>query len=192
MRVLTYPIACEHCFSTLKGVVEIRLICEGAEHCLDVWQKANLDWSICPRCEKLVCLASCWDKATGYCKSCAPFGSATAAAAATAVASVTAKQTDHCPQCLKVLTGAIEVKEIEMLGVPVISLEETPDRNWIQCDSCNTVVCKSCCLNPEVGYCNACLKRLQVNIESDISAGFYSSVESQKQTSAATAQQNSV
>ena len=161
MRVLTYPIGCEQCFSALKGAVEIRLKREREVHFLDVWQKANLDWSICPRCEKLVCLASCWDRASGFCKSCAPYKSATTAAAALAVAAVVAKQTEICPECRKMLTGAIEVVEGEMLGVSVISFEETPDRNWIQCDGCNTLVCKSCCLSPEQGYCNACLKRLR-------------------------------
>lgn len=66
----------------------------------------------------------------------------------------------HCPNCRKTLTGAVEVLEMKNEGVPIIQVKETSDRNWVACDACNLVVCKSCCENAESGFCNGCLKQL--------------------------------
>ena len=63
-----------------------------------------------------------------------------------------------CPQCRKLLVGAVEVIETTTGGIPTILLRETADRNWIECDSCGLIVCKSCCRNAASGLCNACLK----------------------------------
>ena len=41
---------------------------------------------------------------------------------------------NHCPNCRKALTGAVEIVEIETCGIRTICLEETSDRNWIECD----------------------------------------------------------
>ncbi len=98
MRTLRYPFACEQCFRALKGTVEIELECDKTGHYLDIRQTSKLDWSICPRCEKLACFASCWDKEQGFCKSCAPFSSREVAAAASAVSSVVAKQIGRLPR----------------------------------------------------------------------------------------------
>ncbi len=62
-----------------------------------------------------------------------------------------------CPDCLNPLEGAIIVATGEENGLSGIFLNETEDRNWIQCDKCNRIVCKACCLNPASGYCNRCL-----------------------------------
>lgn len=66
----------------------------------------------------------------------------------------------YCPNCRKTLTGAVEVVVIETCGIRTIGLEETSDRNWIECDACRLVVCKSCCGNASSGLCNGCLKQL--------------------------------
>lgn len=45
----------------------------------------------------------------------------------------------NCPKCRKPFVGAVEVRATEIEGIPTIVLEETPDRNWIQCDLCSAV-----------------------------------------------------
>lgn len=66
----------------------------------------------------------------------------------------------HCPNCRKTLTGAVEVVETKNEGIPVIEVKETSDRNWIACDACNLIICKSCCANAASGFCNGCLQQL--------------------------------
>lgn len=66
-----------------------------------------------------------------------------------------------CQECRKVLTGAVEVTRTTNFGIPRIIFRETPDRNWIQCDDCNLVVCKSCCIKAYSGFCDNCLQKLQ-------------------------------
>ena len=43
-----------------------------------------------------------------------------------------------CELCGREVVGEIIVRNGELAdGTPVVSLEETPDRDWICCDSCN-------------------------------------------------------
>lgn len=70
---------------------------------------------------------------------------------------------NHCSNCRKPLTGAVEVIETKNEDIPVIHVKETSDRNWIACDACNLVVCKSCCENALSGLCNGCLKQMLHN-----------------------------
>lgn len=55
---------------------------------------------------------------------------------------------ENCPKCKRQLTGAIETSASVVGGIQFVVTEETPDRNWIICDSCNQTVCKSCCVMP--------------------------------------------
>lgn len=143
MAQITFPAACGVCQSELRGGANLALKREGDEYFLDVSQSEKLDWGICPRCKQISCFAFCWDNRRGYCKTCPSFDEA-----------------GNCPDCGKVLIGAIEVVETKMFGIPTIAFEETSDRNWIQCDACNRVVCKACCRKPKTGFCNACLAAL--------------------------------
>jgi len=63
-----------------------------------------------------------------------------------------------CATCRKPLEGAVEVVKTTFRGIALILLKETPDRNWIGCNGCGSVVCKSCCRHPLTGYCNRCLE----------------------------------
>lgn len=143
MSIIRHPAACEVCSSKLKGAVEIALEREGDAYYLNVTQTAPMDWGICPRCKRVACFALCWNRARSYCKSCPSFDAM-----------------DDCPACKRELTGAVEIRQTEISGVPTILFEETSDRNWIQCDACSLVICKQCCRNPKSGFCNACLARL--------------------------------
>lgn len=67
----------------------------------------------------------------------------------------------NCPNCKRALIGAVEIIKTETEGIPTMLFQETPDRNWIQCDACNTIVCKQCCQNEPSGFCHDCWKRLQ-------------------------------
>ena len=66
-----------------------------------------------------------------------------------------------CPNCQKPFVGAVEVLTTTTDGIPTIVLQETLDRNWIQCDACSLIICKSCCTDAGSGFCNDCLKERQ-------------------------------
>jgi len=69
----------------------------------------------------------------------------------------------NCELCGKDLTGELEVSEGELTdGTPVVHIDSTPDRNWICCNSCNAVVCRSCCKYPDSGYCDRCIEKYQL------------------------------
>lgn len=140
MSVLRHPDACEVCRGKLTGAVEIELEREGGGYYINLRQNNPRDWGICPKCKRVACFAECWDKTKSGCKFCPSPDAA-----------------GNCPECRRVLIGAIEVREIEVFDIPTIGLEETPDRNWIQCDACGLVICKACCLNPKSGFCDKCL-----------------------------------
>lgn len=72
------------------------------------------------------------------------------------------KLLENCPKCNKQLVGVIEVSSSLVGGVSVVVMEETRDRNWIVCDFCNQTVCKSCCVMPDSGYCDACFFELKI------------------------------
>ena len=72
------------------------------------------------------------------------------------------KPLENCPKCRKELTGTIEVNSAIVDGINIVVMEETSDRNWILCDFCNQTICKSCCLSPNSGYCNACLIEIEI------------------------------
>ena len=61
-----------------------------------------------------------------------------------------------CPKCQRRLEGAIEVSSGIVGGVNFVVMQETPDRNWIDCDGCGKVLCKKCCTMPDSGYCDRC------------------------------------
>lgn len=63
---------------------------------------------------------------------------------------------EACPKCQSELQGAIEVSSAIVGGINFVVMEETPDRNWIECDACGKVICKKCCVFPDSGYCDRC------------------------------------
>lgn len=67
----------------------------------------------------------------------------------------------NCPKCKVRLTGVVEITTTTTLGVPSILYRETPDRNWIQCQGCNLIICKACCENYTSGFCNGCRRQLE-------------------------------
>lgn len=65
-----------------------------------------------------------------------------------------------CQLCGREVTGRIDVCESTLSDdTPVISMDSTPDRDWIICDSCNTFVCHNCCRYPLSGYCDTCIDK---------------------------------
>lgn len=75
---------------------------------------------------------------------------------------ISEKSVEHCPKCQKKLVGAIEVNSTVIGGIAMVVMEETTDRNWILCDFCNQTICKSCCVIPDSGYCDACFFELKI------------------------------
>ncbi len=67
-----------------------------------------------------------------------------------------------CQLCGKDVMGDVFVSEDEVNGTCIIRMESSPDRDWIACDSCNTLVCHDCCQYPESGYCNACIAQYKL------------------------------
>ena len=69
----------------------------------------------------------------------------------------------NCPVCNRILTGDLFVREgVPKDGTPIISIESTPDRNWICCDACNEIRCHNCCQYSESGYCDSCIEKYQL------------------------------
>lgn len=67
---------------------------------------------------------------------------------------------EKCPRCGGVLTGGFNVVNAKLPdGTFYIGIEGTPDRNFIVCDSCNVLLCNSCCKYPESGYCDECIEK---------------------------------
>jgi hypothetical protein len=69
---------------------------------------------------------------------------------------------EACPKCSRELVGVIEVSEGSLLGLTVVVMRETTDRNWITCDACNRTICKSCCVVPDSGYCDSCFVKYKI------------------------------
>jgi hypothetical protein len=147
MEVLRHPANCEICQGKLTGGAEIEIERDEEDYFIKIEQPHKRDWGLCPRCKRIACFATCWDQDRGYCGSCPSFESVGA-----------------CPKCRKELIGVIEIVKTETEGIPTIMMKETPDRNWIQGDVCNLVVCKACCRNPKSGYCNRCLARINKDV----------------------------
>ncbi len=69
---------------------------------------------------------------------------------------------DICYVCGQEVQGGFEVHERTMRdGTPVIAIDATPDRNYNVCDFCNIVVHFACSRDPESGYCDPCLDKLE-------------------------------
>lgn len=143
MNVVKHPAACDVCTGKLSGAAEIALERENDGYFINVRQMGRRDWGICPKCGRVACYAECWNKKRDRCNFCP-----------------VADPMGDCPQCGKPLVGAIEVVQTKTNGMQIIRLVETTDRNWIECDSCSLVICKSCCRKPQSGYCNECLSRI--------------------------------
>lgn len=73
----------------------------------------------------------------------------------------------HCELCEKSVYGDLAVADCLLGGVGIIVIHETRKRNWILCDSCNTLCCHACCERPETGYCNACINRYRLNFDDE-------------------------
>ncbi len=66
----------------------------------------------------------------------------------------------ECHVCFREVSGDITVGSLTLPGeMEIIPLAGTPDRDWISCNSCGTIVCLSCCRHPETGFCDSCIKK---------------------------------
>ena len=73
------------------------------------------------------------------------------------------KAEGYCPKCEKELVGFIELKgAVFGRNMNMMMFEESPNRNWIQCDGCSKTICKDCCSNPKSGYCDRCFKLVHI------------------------------
>ncbi len=77
----------------------------------------------------------------------------------------------RCEKCKKKLVGDIELAGMGCGSHRVVLLfRETPDRNWIQCDGCNRLLCKNCCEKPKSGYCNSCFIKVHIPERTEVFA----------------------
>jgi hypothetical protein len=74
---------------------------------------------------------------------------------------------DICSVCEEPVKGDFEVFSYSRLGVPVVEVESTPDRNFNVCDWCNKTVCFRCSDHPDSGFCNDCYRIMSVSIDDD-------------------------
>lgn len=70
---------------------------------------------------------------------------------------------ERCEKCQAQLYGQLAVEFEEIEGMSVISFRETSTRNWILCDACNRLLCRSCCQHPDTGFCDECLQKYGVS-----------------------------
>jgi hypothetical protein len=61
----------------------------------------------------------------------------------------------NCEICGSELQGDFEIEELEISGLPFLSINEPGKRDWLLCKFCNLLVCHECCIRPESGYCNS-------------------------------------
>ena len=61
------------------------------------------------------------------------------------------------------LEGDLAVEEKDTPNGFIIAIIETSPRNWILCDSCNSVVCHTCATYAKTGYCNDCIERYKLH-----------------------------
>ena len=63
----------------------------------------------------------------------------------------------RCEVCQQEVQGDYGVTEGELEGDAWVAfVYEKSRRNWMQCESCNKVVCHDCCEYPKSGYCDSC------------------------------------
>ena len=61
-----------------------------------------------------------------------------------------------CPQCRKMLVGALVSVVVETDDTKRETLYELGDRNWMQCKFCRLILCKHCGTDAEESYCHPC------------------------------------
>ena len=68
----------------------------------------------------------------------------------------------HCPKCERKLIGEVKVSSAQVGSFNFVVVEETSDRNWIECDACSKLLCKNCCALPDSGYCDWCFYKMKI------------------------------
>lgn len=74
---------------------------------------------------------------------------------------------EQCEICGNDVQGELFVEELTIGDTEIIAIQETPDRNWICCDSCNLLVCHTCASQPKTGYCDRCIKKYGMKFDPD-------------------------
>jgi hypothetical protein len=70
----------------------------------------------------------------------------------------------HCSNCGRQVTGRVIVRSLMLAqALPVLRMDSTPDRDWICCDACNSIVCHDCCRFPTSGYCDTCIEKYKLH-----------------------------
>lgn len=71
-------------------------------------------------------------------------------------------QKKYCQKCNKELVGNTRLESGQFGHINVVVFVDSPDKNWIQCSECNKEICKSCCQNPDLSYCDKCVKKVNI------------------------------
>ncbi|MBI1805642.1 MAG: hypothetical protein HYR76_01170 [Ignavibacteria bacterium] len=70
----------------------------------------------------------------------------------------------NCSHCGREVTGRVIVRSLTLAkALPVVQMESTPERDWICCDACNTIICHDCCCYPTSGYCDTCIEKYKLH-----------------------------
>jgi hypothetical protein len=66
-----------------------------------------------------------------------------------------------CSVCGKPVAGGFTVQESELKDGEqiIIEIADTPDRDFNDCDACNTRVHFRCSKHPKTGYCDRCFEK---------------------------------
>lgn len=72
---------------------------------------------------------------------------------------------DTCAKCRSHLRGTLVLTAETENGIGVLRFSELEERNWIICDSCNTLLCHTCAPEFKTGYCPACIRKYNLRFD---------------------------
>lgn len=74
---------------------------------------------------------------------------------------------DTCEECRGHLRGTLVLTSEIVSGMGVLKFSEVSKRNWIICDSCNTLLCHTCAPDFQTGYCPSCIRKYNLKFDAE-------------------------
>ena len=72
---------------------------------------------------------------------------------------------ETCDGCDAPLMGSLIVTSGVIGQTGFIRILEASERNWILCDSCNTMLCHECAPRFQTGYCEDCIREFDLKFD---------------------------
>jgi hypothetical protein len=78
-----------------------------------------------------------------------------------------ARNDETCERCDARLHGSLVLTSEIKHGIGIIRFAENSPRNWILCDLCNALLCRSCAPSWQAGYCEDCAREYDLKFDSE-------------------------